>query len=98
MVPHRDEWIYFPDGGQQLVHAARKRPNKSKPTIQGIIAPDGSHIAREEALFSVVDDAAAEAGTGARHGTEIPHVFDTLSIAGIDKPSHESVARTMNAT
>ena len=54
MVPHRDEWVYFPDGGQQLAHAARKRPNrKSKITIEGIIAPDGSSLS--VAVIGVTD-------------------------------------------
>jgi para-nitrobenzyl esterase len=51
-------------------------------------------------LFSVVSDAAAAAGTGARHGSEIPYVFDTLNAAapGVDDVAHALVAGTMNAT
>jgi para-nitrobenzyl esterase len=49
-------------------------------------------------LFSVVDDAAAEKGLGARHGAEIPYVFDTLSSAGGGGAAQRSVAGIMNAT
>ncbi len=51
-------------------------------------------------LFSVVDDAAAAEGQGARHGAEIRYVFETLSAGGAPAPDpvHLEVARTMNAT
>ena len=51
-------------------------------------------------LFSVVDAAAGAEGKGARHGAEIPYVFDTLNTSGttpID-PAHQAVAATMQAT
>ena len=46
-------------------------------------------------LFSVVDEAAAAAGKGARHGAEIPYVFDTLSTTAA---ADQAIADTMNAT
>lgn len=51
-------------------------------------------------LFSVVDAAAAADGKGARHGSEIPYVFDTLSTgrAASSGAAHQSVAGIMNAT
>ena len=54
MVPHRDEWVYFPDGGQRLVHAARTGPiRKSRITIEDIIAPEGTPLS--VAVIGVAD-------------------------------------------
>ncbi len=49
-------------------------------------------------LFSVVDDDAAAQGMGARHGAEIPYVFDTLGSVGEGGLAQRTVAGTMNAT
>jgi para-nitrobenzyl esterase len=50
-------------------------------------------------LYSVVDDASAARGEGARHATEIPYVFNTLSIGDLEGSGpHHAVARTMNET
>lgn len=51
-------------------------------------------------LFSVVGDAAAAEGKGARHGAEIAYVFDTLNAGGPPDvaAADQAVAETMNAT